>query len=167
VQCVNTQGQVVKANHSSYIDSSSRYTGDSIFRNVGKCGVISQKTLIFTNAATQNFKARNYQRYLTFSKQTKLQFPRYQSSSMITTETVQEIHSPATTAIDNLALYCCTLHPALSHHEFTRRVTLIDKSQNCNTDQIISTFHCRLVLLSFNVFAMSITSIDNDCQMKP
>jgi len=86
---------------------------------------------------------------------------------MITAKSVQEIHSPATIAIDKLVIYC-TLQSALSQHlEFTRRVTLIDKDQNCNTDQIIGTFHCRLVLLSFYVFAMFITSIDNRCQMTP
>jgi len=51
VQCVNSQGQLDKADHSSYIDWSWRYTGD-ICRNVGKCDVTSQKYLIFINAAT-------------------------------------------------------------------------------------------------------------------
>jgi hypothetical protein len=87
---------------------------------------------------------------------------------MIITENVQEIHSPVTIAIDNLVIYCSALQPALSQYlEFTRHVILIEKVQNCNTDQIIGTFHCRLVLLSFNVFAMSITSIDNTYQMTP
>ena len=87
---------------------------------------------------------------------------------MITTENVQQIHQPVTNAIDNLVVYCCVLQPARSQYlEFTRRAILIDRGQNCNTDQIIGTFHCRLVLLSFNVFAMYITSIDNDCQMTP
>jgi hypothetical protein len=87
---------------------------------------------------------------------------------MITAEDVPEIHSPSTIAIYNLVIYCCALQTALSQHlEFTRRVILIDKVQNCNTDQIIGTVHCSLVLLSFNVFAMCITGTDNDGQMTP